>query len=79
MDDAVRRFVARHATSARAAVLADAAPYVGMAPVERARHLDAACRLAAEAILASPWRDRILEQREAPDPGWVALTRRGAR
>jgi hypothetical protein len=79
MNEAIRRFVERHAQSPREAVLADAAPYIGMSPEERARHLDAACRLAAEALFASPWRDRVLSRRDPPDPGWVALVRRARR
>lgn len=79
MEEAVRRFLAHHAKAPREAVRADAEPYVGMSPEERARHLDAACRLAAEALFASPWRERALQQREPPDPGWIALTRRAAR
>ena len=72
-NESIGRFVARHAVSNRASVLADAAPYVGV-PVEvRARHLDAACRLAAEALAASPWRERALALRDPPHPGWKAL------
>jgi hypothetical protein len=79
MDESVRRFVSRHATSERDAVLADAAPYVGMSPDERALHLDAACRLAAEALLASPWKERALRWRDPPDPAWAELIRSGRR
>jgi hypothetical protein len=76
VSEAVRRFVERHARPPREAVAEDAAPYVGTTPDERARHVDAACRLAAEALLASPWRDRALERREAPHPGWRELVAR---
>jgi hypothetical protein len=78
VNESVRRFLDRHAKAPREAVLDDAAPYVDMSPEERGRHLDAACRLAAEALLASPWRDRAREYREPPDPVWVALVRRRA-
>ena len=76
MDDAVRRFVERHAKGPREAVAEDAAPYVGMNPEDRAWHVDAACRLAAEALLASPWRDRVLDRRDPPHPGWRELVAR---
>lgn len=78
-EPSVVRFVARHARPHREAVAADAAPYVGMSPDERARHVDAACRLAAEAVLASPWRDRALGRREPPDLAWTELSAGTAR
>jgi hypothetical protein len=76
-DEAVQRFITRHAKPPREAVADDAAPYVGMSPEERAVHLDAACRLAAEALLASPWRDRVLRRRDPPHEDWWVLVRRG--
>lgn len=79
MDEAVRRFVTRHAKGPREAVAEEAAPYVAMSPDERALHLDAACRLAAEALLASPWRERALDHRDPPHPGWRELVTRSLR
>lgn len=75
-DPAVLRFVRRHAVAEREAVAADAAPFVDMTPEERARHLAAACRAAADALRASPFRAEVLARREPPDPGYLALVRR---
>jgi hypothetical protein len=79
MKGSVQRFLAHHAVPAREAVEQDVAPYRSMTPAERALHLDAACRLAAEALAASPWRERILARREPPHAGWVELIRRTRR
>lgn len=75
-DPAIDRFLARHACSEREAVLADAAPYVGMTPEERALHVVAACRAAADALRASPFRDAILARREPPHPTYFEIIRR---
>ncbi|MCO5171714.1 MAG: hypothetical protein M9894_35880 [Planctomycetes bacterium] len=75
-DERLARFLERHALPEREAVRADAAPYVDLTPEERGRHLAAACRAAADAVRASPFREAILARRDPPHPSYAALVRR---
>ncbi len=57
-------------------VRAEAAPYIGMTPEERARHLKAACRAAARMIRSRADAERVLAFEDPlPDSSRRALER----
>lgn len=78
-EPALARFLARHATSPRAAVERDVAELRALDPAASWRVVDAVCRSAADVLSMRPDRAALVSEREPPHPSFAEVVRRLAR
>ncbi len=78
-EPALVRFLARHATSPRAAVERDVAELRALDSAASWRVVDAVCRSAADVLSMRPDRAALVSEREPPHPSFAEVVRRLAR